>query len=106
MQRLKEMDVSIIEDRPGLGKDFDTVEEGDVVILPAFGASVPELRLLSERNVQVEPVSLTLHQRRCKASCLTVILAKHCWCCSRCTVYFRPRESLHFTPCLCKLTCV
>jgi 4-hydroxy-3-methylbut-2-enyl diphosphate reductase len=52
-QRLKEMDVSIIEDRPGLGKDFDTVKQGDVVILPAFGASVPELRLLSERNVQI-----------------------------------------------------
>ena len=54
VQRLKEMEVSIIEDRGGdLGKNFDPVKQGDVVILPAFGASVPELRLLSDRKVQV-----------------------------------------------------
>ena len=48
------MEVSIIEDRGGdLGKNFDPVKQGDVVILPAFGASVPELRLLSDRKVQV-----------------------------------------------------
>ena len=50
------MEVSIIEDRGGdLGKNFDPVKQGDVVILPAFGASVPELRLLSDRKVQVRP---------------------------------------------------
>ncbi len=48
------MEVSIIEDRGGdQGKNFDPVKQGDVVILPAFGASVPELRLLSDRKVQV-----------------------------------------------------
>eukprot|EP00891_Asterochloris_glomerata_P002993 jgi/Astpho2/2993/Aster-03302 len=53
-QRLKEMEVSIIEDRGGdQGKNFDPVKQGDVVILPAFGASVPELRLLSDRKVQI-----------------------------------------------------
>ena len=53
LQRLKEMDVEIIEDKTGSGKNFDPVQEGDVVILPAFGASVSEMRLLSDRKVQL-----------------------------------------------------
>jgi 4-hydroxy-3-methylbut-2-enyl diphosphate reductase len=53
LQRLKEMDIEIIEDKTGTGKDFDPVQEGDVVILPAFGASVSEMRLLSDRKVQL-----------------------------------------------------
>lgn len=53
VQRLKEMDVEIIEDKTGSGKNFDPVQEGDVVILPAFGASVSEMRLLSDRKVQL-----------------------------------------------------
>eukprot|EP00216_Chloropicon_sp_CCMP2111_P001239 CAMPEP_0198241298 /NCGR_PEP_ID=MMETSP1446-20131203/6130_1 /TAXON_ID=1461542 ORGANISM="Unidentified sp, Strain CCMP2111" /NCGR_SAMPLE_ID=MMETSP1446 /ASSEMBLY_ACC=CAM_ASM_001112 /LENGTH=488 /DNA_ID=CAMNT_0043924111 /DNA_START=278 /DNA_END=1744 /DNA_ORIENTATION=- len=52
--RLKEMHVKFIEDRgEGLGKDFSEVQEGDVVILPAFGASVQEMRLLNEKKVQI-----------------------------------------------------
>ncbi|KAK9829477.1 hypothetical protein WJX72_006100 [[Myrmecia] bisecta] len=51
-QRMKEMDINIIEDK-GQGKDFGVVKEGDVVILPAFGASVQEMKLLSERKVQI-----------------------------------------------------
>lgn len=35
------------------GKQFDVVDKGDVVILPAFGASVHEMQLLSEKNVQI-----------------------------------------------------
>ena len=53
LQRLKEMNVEIIEDKTGSGKNFDPVQEGDVVILPAFGASVSEMRLLSDRKVQL-----------------------------------------------------
>lgn len=37
------MDIQIIEDE-GKGKDFDRVQKGDVVILPAFGASVQEMQ--------------------------------------------------------------
>ena len=52
LQRLKEMDLEIIEDK-GTGKDFSHVKEADVVILPAFGASVSEMRLLNDRGVQI-----------------------------------------------------
>jgi hypothetical protein len=51
-QRLKEMDIEIIEDG-GNGKDFGGVRAEDVVILPAFGASVQEMRLLNDRGVRI-----------------------------------------------------
>lgn len=35
------------------GKRFDTVEEGDVVILPAFGATLEEMQLLDDRGVTI-----------------------------------------------------
>lgn len=34
-------------------KDFSAVKAGEVVILPAFGASVQEMRLLADRDVQI-----------------------------------------------------
>lgn len=34
-------------------KQFEVVDKGDVVILPAFGAAVDEMLSLSERNVQI-----------------------------------------------------
>uniref|UniRef100_A0A7S0RNL7 4-hydroxy-3-methylbut-2-enyl diphosphate reductase n=1 Tax=Pyramimonas obovata TaxID=1411642 RepID=A0A7S0RNL7_9CHLO len=55
-KKLKEMEVAFIEpveDKEGSPKDFSNVEEGDVVILPAFGASVQEMQLLDERGVQI-----------------------------------------------------
>ena len=52
MQRLKEMDINIIEDT-GAGKDFSGIKSEDVVILPAFGASVQEMKMLSEKGVQL-----------------------------------------------------
>lgn len=47
--RLKEMAVEFIEVEDGQ-KDFSVVGEGDVVILPAFGASVQEMQLLNEKG--------------------------------------------------------
>ena len=46
------MGVNFIEEKAG-EKDFKPVRSGEVVILPAFGASVHEMKLLSERNVQI-----------------------------------------------------
>lgn len=52
MQRMTAMGVKFVEvvDEQ---KDFSQVESGDVVILPAFGASVQEMRLLADRGVQI-----------------------------------------------------
>lgn len=47
------MDVVIIEDKSGTGKDFSGVQPNDVVILPAFGASVSEMQLLNDKQVQL-----------------------------------------------------
>jgi 4-hydroxy-3-methylbut-2-en-1-yl diphosphate reductase len=52
-QRLKEMEVQFIDANADGDKDFSSVKQGDVVILPAFGASVQEMRLLNERGVQI-----------------------------------------------------
>jgi 4-hydroxy-3-methylbut-2-enyl diphosphate reductase len=46
------MDVKLIQPKEE-GKDFSVVNKGDVVILPAFGASVQEMLLLDEKQVQI-----------------------------------------------------
>ena len=50
--RLQEMNVQFVQVIDGQ-KDFSGVGQGDVVILPAFGASVEEMKLLSERNCTI-----------------------------------------------------
>lgn len=42
-----------VEAKPDGSKDYSGVQKGDVVILPAFGASIDEMALLKERNVQI-----------------------------------------------------
>ena len=49
---LREMDVQFIQVDGGV-KDFSEVASGDVVILPAFGATVQEMQLLNERNCHI-----------------------------------------------------
>jgi len=51
-QNLRDMDVSFIEVQDGQ-KDFSVVQAGDVVILPAFGASVQEMQLLNDRGCTI-----------------------------------------------------
>ncbi|KAJ8441953.1 hypothetical protein Cgig2_020098 [Carnegiea gigantea] len=51
-KRLAEMEVQNIPIKDGK-KQFGVVEQGDVVILPAFGAAVEEMLTLSEKNVQI-----------------------------------------------------
>lgn len=51
-QRLREMNVHFIELIDGQ-KDFSGVNRGDVVILPAFGASVQEMQLLNDRGCTI-----------------------------------------------------
>ena len=50
--RLREMEVGFIKVIEGK-KDFSVVESGDVVILPAFGASVSEMQLLNDKGCTI-----------------------------------------------------
>lgn len=72
-QRLKEMDVQFIDQGADGSKDFGNVKDGEVVILPAFGASVQEMRLLNDRNVQI--VDTTCPWVRCAC----VQFRRHVW---------------------------
>jgi 4-hydroxy-3-methylbut-2-enyl diphosphate reductase len=49
---LRTMNVQFIQVEGGV-KDFSEVESGDVVILPAFGATVQEMQLLNERGCHI-----------------------------------------------------
>jgi 4-hydroxy-3-methylbut-2-en-1-yl diphosphate reductase len=51
-QRLREMNVSFIPVEQG-NKDFSGIGQGDVVILPAFGASVQEMQLLNDKGCTI-----------------------------------------------------
>jgi len=51
--KLTEMKVNFIEKLDGGGKRFDAVQDNDVVILPAFGASLEEMDLFDKKNVEV-----------------------------------------------------
>ncbi|MDJ0726445.1 MAG: 4-hydroxy-3-methylbut-2-enyl diphosphate reductase, partial [Prochloraceae cyanobacterium] len=47
--RLREMNVKFIEVEAGK-KNFEAIGSGDVVILPAFGASVTEMQILNDKG--------------------------------------------------------
>ena len=51
-QRLREMEVGFIPVEAN-NKDFSVVNSGDVVILPAFGASVQEMQLLNDKGCKI-----------------------------------------------------
>ena len=51
-ERLREMEIGFIKVR-GRNKDFSIVKSGDVIILPAFGASVQEMQLLNDKGCTI-----------------------------------------------------
>jgi 4-hydroxy-3-methylbut-2-en-1-yl diphosphate reductase len=51
-ERLREMEVEFIPVDKG-EKDFSAISTGDVVILPAFGASVSEMQILNEKGCTI-----------------------------------------------------
>jgi len=52
-KQLSDKGMKFVQTTSDGGKDYSGVEEGDVVILPAFGASVDEMALFKEKNVQI-----------------------------------------------------
>ena len=52
-QRLRELDINIIEEDGAKGKDYSQIGGGDVVIFPAFGATVGELKEFRDKGVQM-----------------------------------------------------
>jgi 4-hydroxy-3-methylbut-2-enyl diphosphate reductase len=61
---LADMDVSFIE-KTETGKRFEDVQDGDVVILPAFGASLDEMQLLDAKVRE--------RARKCRWLCTTCL---------------------------------
>ncbi|MCL1474773.1 4-hydroxy-3-methylbut-2-enyl diphosphate reductase [Argonema antarcticum] len=51
-ERLREMQVEFVPVNQG-NKDFSSVSVGDVVILPAFGASVQEMQVLNDKGCKI-----------------------------------------------------
>ncbi|PHT71404.1 4-hydroxy-3-methylbut-2-enyl diphosphate reductase [Capsicum annuum] len=51
-KRLEDMEVKNIPLEEGK-KNFDVVDKGDVVVLPAFGAVVDEMLVLSDKKIQI-----------------------------------------------------
>ncbi len=52
-ENLRRMNIRFIDQDSDGKKDFSEIKEGDVVLLPAFGASVQELDLLAAMNCQI-----------------------------------------------------
>ncbi len=52
-QRLRDMAVNFIEVEENGEKDFGAIGNSDVVILPAFGASVQEMQLLNDKGCMI-----------------------------------------------------
>lgn len=49
---MRELDINIIEDEAEK-KDYSKIQSGDVVIFPAFGATVQEMETFRDRGVQM-----------------------------------------------------
>ncbi|MFA6212034.1 MAG: 4-hydroxy-3-methylbut-2-enyl diphosphate reductase [Candidatus Obscuribacterales bacterium] len=52
-QNLREMGIGFLQMAEDGSKDIDRIGQGDVVILPAFGASVEELKSLEDRKCEI-----------------------------------------------------
>lgn len=81
-ERMAEMDIFFVP-QEGMNKDLSGIESNDVVILPAFGATLEEMTYLNKLGVQivdttcpwVSKVWQTLDRHR-KAQCTSVIHGK------------------------------
>jgi len=51
-EKLTEMNIKLVPNEKGK-KDFSDIQDGDVVILPAFGATLEEMKFLDSKDVKV-----------------------------------------------------
>src|SRR6478672_644524 len=82
-QRLRQMQVEFISLQAG-EKDFSVVDSGDVVILPAFGASVQEMQLLNDKGCTIVDTTcpwvskvLNTVEKHKKKDCTSIIHGKY-----------------------------
>nr|ACM79143.1 4-hydroxy-3-methylbut-2-enyl diphosphate reductase [Dunaliella salina] len=52
-RRLREMDVNIVKEDPQKGKDYSKIDNGDVVIFPAFGVGAPDMKYFRDKGVNI-----------------------------------------------------
>jgi 4-hydroxy-3-methylbut-2-en-1-yl diphosphate reductase len=52
-EKLRQMNIGFVPVLADGKKDFSKIAEGDVVILPAFGASVEEMQLIEKKNCEI-----------------------------------------------------
>ncbi|KAJ9532703.1 hypothetical protein QJQ45_010786 [Haematococcus lacustris] len=52
-ERLRELDINIVEETEDKGKDYSSIQKGDVVIFPAFGATAQEMKYFRDKGVQM-----------------------------------------------------
>ncbi len=83
-ENLRQMDIQFIEVNAQGHKDFSDVETGDVVILPAFGASVQEMQLLSGKGCTIMDTTCpwvskvwTSVEKHKKKQCTSIIHGKY-----------------------------
>lgn len=81
-QRLRDMNVYFVP-QDGLIKDLSGIESGDVVILPAFGATLEEMQILSDKGCQIVDTTCpwvskvwSALDKHMRANCTSVIHGK------------------------------
>jgi len=53
LQRLRELDVNIVEESKEKGKDYSKIDSGDVVIFPAFGVAADDMAFFRDKGVNI-----------------------------------------------------
>ena len=95
--RLTEMNVNLIEKLGEGKKDFEVIDDGDVVILPAFGASYEEMDFLDkkvsdyglDRLLDSRMHGLTTSYTYCNCRTLK-LLTRHVLGCPKCGTLLTP----------------
>ena len=72
-EKLLAMDVKFMDGKSG-PKNYDAVGSGDVVILPAFGATIQEMQLLDEKYYANPHITYRTYIHTCIGISFTVVV--------------------------------